>query len=167
MRRISLLSLLTILLTTLTPLTSLADTDPQRDELETLFKLTRMEQKINESVDFAVQLQLQQNPGLRQHQALLRSFMQKYIGWEALKEDIAAMYLRTFSQQELEQMNAFYITPTGQKVIEQLPLLVQERNQLAMQRLQGNIGELQRLIEQESSQSASPAPTHPSPPPSP
>ena len=150
MRRISELSLIAILLTALTPLTSMAESETQRDELEILFKLTRMEQKINESVDFAVQLQLQQNPGLQQHRALLQSFLQKHMGWEALKEEIAAMYLRTFSQQELEQMNAFYITPTGQKVIEQLPLLVQERNQLAMQRLQTNIGELQQLIQEQS-----------------
>ena len=150
MRRISLLSLLTILLTALTPLSAPAENGTQRDELEILFKLTKLEHKINESVDFAVQLQLQQNPGLQQHRALLQSFLQKHMGWEALKEEIAAMYLRTFSQQELEQMNAFYITPTGQKVIEQLPLLVQERNQLAMQRLQTNIGELQQLIQEQS-----------------
>ena len=34
----------------------------------------------------------------------------------------------------------------GQKVITVLPELVQERNQLAMMRLQKNIGELQKMI---------------------
>ncbi len=159
MRGIKTAWLLSLALIWVTPVAWGADTPTPRDEVEMLFKLTRMEQKINESVVFAVQLQLQQNPRLQQHRALLHSFMQKHIGWDALKEDIAAMYLRTFTQKDLQQMNAFYITTTGQKVIEQLPQLVQERNQLAMQRLQANIGELQRIIEQESGSSASPSPS--------
>lgn len=43
-------------------------------------------------------------------------------------------------------MNAFYSTPTGQKVITIVPQLVQQRNPLAMQRLQDNIGELQQIM---------------------
>ena len=54
--------------------------------------------------------------------------------------------MRKFNEKELEQINAFYITPAGQKVITVLPGLVQERNQLAMMRLQKNIGELQQII---------------------
>jgi len=56
------------------------------------------------------------------------------------------MYMRKFTEKELEEINAFYITPAGQKVITVLPELVQERNQLAMMRLQQNIGELQQII---------------------
>jgi hypothetical protein len=54
--------------------------------------------------------------------------------------------MKTFNEKELEQINAFYITPAGQKVITMLPQLVAQRNQLAMQRIQQNIGELQQLI---------------------
>ena len=56
------------------------------------------------------------------------------------------MYMRKFSEKELQEINAFYITPAGQKVITVLPELVQERNQLAMMRIQQNIGELQQVI---------------------
>lgn len=48
---------------------------------------------------------------------------------------------------ELRQMNAFHITPVGQKVLTRVPELVQQRNQMAMQRLQQNIGELQQAID--------------------
>jgi hypothetical protein len=43
-------------------------------------------------------------------------------------------------------MNDFYITTTGQKVITIVPQLVQDRNKLAMMRLQQNIGELQQIM---------------------
>ena len=141
----------------LLPLTTLnaADSTSHRQQVETLFRLTQMEKKIQESVDSVVQLQLRQSPQLGQHEQAVREFFTKHIGWGALKNDITDMYLSTFSEKELEQINAFYITPVGQKVINEVPELVQQRNQLAMQRLQQNIAELQQII-------APPAPSAPS-----
>ncbi len=118
----------------------------QRQQVETLFRLTQMEKKIQESVDSVVQLQLRQNPQLAQHEKAMRAFFKKHIGWNALKDELADMYMHKFTEKELTEINAFYITPAGQKVITALPVLVQERNQLAMMRLQQNIGELQQIV---------------------
>jgi uncharacterized protein len=111
--------------------------------VETLFRLTQMETKIQENVASVVQLELQLNPQLQGDKQVLEACLQKYIGWQALKDDIADMYMRTFSEQELKEMNEFYITPTGQEVITVVPQLVQQRNLLAMQQ---HIGELKQLI---------------------
>jgi hypothetical protein len=105
-----------------------------------------MEKKVDQSIDSILELQMSQNPALSVHEVEMRAFFEKYIGWAALKNDITAMYLRTFSEDELKKINDFYITPAGQKVISVLPELVQQRNQLAMTRLQQNIGELQQII---------------------
>jgi len=137
---------LAMLLASMLPGLVCADAQSHRQEVETLFKLTHMEAKINEGVDNVLAMQLQQSPQLAQHQAVLRAFLEKYVGWDSMKEPLIEMYVKTFTEQELKEMNAFYITPTGQKVILQLPELVQERNRLAMQRIQANIGELQQAI---------------------
>ena len=123
-----------------------ADAGSHRQEVEKLLKLTHMEQKINESVDNVLQMQLQQSPQLEPHRQALHDFLHKHIGWHSMKEAIVAMYIKTFSEAELKEMNAFYITPTGQRVISDVPQLVERRNQLARQRMQENIGELQQLI---------------------
>ena len=147
MKQSNLLSAVTLLLLTLsTTVLHAADSAAHKQQVETLFRLTQMENKIQDSVDSVVQLQLRQNPQLGQHEKAVRDFFTKHIGWNALKNDITEMYLSTFSEKELEQINAFYITPAGQKVIKVVPELVQQRNQLAMQRLQQNIGELQQII---------------------
>jgi len=125
-----------------------ADSASQRQEVETLFRLTHMKQKIDDSVNSVAQLQLQQNPQLQAQREGLVAFLNKYIGWEALREELTRMYLQTFTEQELRAMNTFYSTPTGQKVITIVPELVQQRNQLAMQQLQDNIGELQQIMGQ-------------------
>ena len=134
------------------PGSSPADADSHRQEVEKLFKLTHMEEKVNESVDNVLQIQLQQSPQLQPHRQVLDDFLQKHIGWSSMKEAIASMYMETFSEAELQEINAFYMTPTGQRVISDVPQLVQQRNQLAMQRMQQNIGELQKLIGAQSGQ---------------
>lgn len=149
MRNPRTISLLTVLLLGLGFTASDLQAEPgngHRDQVETLFKLTQMEKKIQESVDSVVQLQLRQNPQLIEQKEVVTRFFEKYIGWPALKEDIAEMYMKTFTEKELRNINAFYITPAGQKVINVVPQLVQQRNQLAMGRLQNHIGELQKLL---------------------
>lgn len=139
-------SAIILLLSLTAPTLYAASNEAQRQQVETLFRLTQMEKKIQESVDSVVQLQLRQNPQLSQHEKTIHAFFTKHIGWTALKEELTEMYMHRFTEKELEEINAFYITPAGQKVITVLPELVQERNQLAMMRLQQNIGELQKII---------------------
>ena len=68
---------------------SLADADSHRAAVEQLFKLTHMEQKVNESVDNVLLIQLQQSPQLEPHRQALDDFLQKHIGWSSMKEAIA------------------------------------------------------------------------------
>ena len=140
--------LITVLLASslLLPGLTTADDKGQLEQVEILFKLTRMEQKINDSVESVAQLQLRQNPALEAKSDQLMAFLEKHIGWNAVKADLYAMYMQTFTEDELKTINDFYITPLGQKVIVIVPQLVQERNRLAMQRLQENVGELQQIM---------------------
>lgn len=134
------------------PLAVTADPQTHRQAVNKLFELTDMQQKIAESVDNVLAMQLGQNPPLRDHHERVRAWLEKTIGWEGLKDDVTDMYLKTFTEQELVEMNAFYGSPTGRKLIRQLPELVQQRNRLAMQRMQDNIAELQQTIEEQSAQ---------------
>lgn len=148
MKKLNLLVTATsLMLLSISPL-SQADNKSHVEQIDKLFKLTQMEKKVDESVDSVLQLQLRQNPQLAQKSKELRAFFEKHMGWDALKVDLAAMYMETFTEDELKSINDFYISPAGQKVIKSLPQLVQQRNQLSMQRLQENIGELQKIVGQ-------------------
>jgi hypothetical protein len=122
-----------------------ADATSHRAAVERLFTLTRLQQKIDESVQTVAMLQLQQDPELAPRRDALTAFLEQHIGWNALHEDLVQMYLQAFSEQELETINAFYSTPTGQKVITTVPQLVQQRNRLAMRRLQENMAEFRAI----------------------
>ena len=141
------LKLATALLLSMITTTLHAENNKARiEQVEQLFKLTQMEKQIQQSVENILQLQLRQNPNLISQKETVGQFFIKHIGWHALKNDIAEMYMNTFSEKELATINAFYISPAGQKVINVVPQLVQQRNQLAMGRLQENIGELQKIL---------------------
>ena len=123
-----------------------ADDASHRKAVEQLFELTGMQQKIEESVDNVLALQLTQSPALVEHKTTVKEFLERHIGWESMKDALTDMYLKAFTEQELKDMNAFYSSTTGKKVIERLPALVQMRNQLASARLQENIGELEYAL---------------------
>ena len=101
-------------------------------------------------MQFIAQLQLRQNPALAAKSDQLMAFLERHIGWNAVRGDLYEMYMQTFTEEELKTINDFYITSTGQKVLTIVPQLVQERNRLAMQRLQENIGELQQIMSEET-----------------
>ena len=143
--RSKLLPLAALLLAT-GPVHLLADEASHQEAVKQLFELTAMQQKIEESVDSVLALQLAQNPALRDHETVVREFLERHIGWNSLEDALTGMYMQEFSEQELNDMNTFYASPAGRKVIERLPVLVQQRNQLASKRLQENIGELQYEI---------------------
>ena len=129
-----------------------SDTDSHRQAVEKLFELTRMQHKIETSVDNVVAMQLNQDPAMRQHEALFRDYMERQIGWSGLKEPLIDMYMQALTEQELDDINTFYSSPAGSKLREKLPELIKRRDQLAMQRMQDNIGELKQAIEAAGSQ---------------
>ncbi|MDH5469399.1 MAG: DUF2059 domain-containing protein [Gammaproteobacteria bacterium] len=145
-----------VLLAACVPAAALADAASHRQSVEKLFELTAMQQKIDESVDSVLALQLTQSPGLRDHESAVREFLERHIGWNSMRDALTDMYLQEFSEQEMNEMIAFYSSKTGQKVIERLPVLVQMRNQLASKRLQENIGELHYQIEGHGKKQAQP-----------
>jgi hypothetical protein len=120
-----------------------ADDASHRQAVKELFKLTEMQKKIDESLNNVLALQIAQSPELKKNQTVVKEFLERHIGWNSLEDALTDMYMQEFSELELNDMNAFYGSTTGRKVIERLPVLVQMRNQLAGKRLQENIGELQ------------------------
>ena len=129
-----------------------ADSASHRQAVEKLLELIHMQAKIDASVQTVINLQLQQEPALREHVELLRAFLEKQIGWTGMREELVTMYQQAFTEEELNAMNSFYGSPVGRKMIQRLPELIQQRDRLAMQRLQEHIGELQQEIAGQTAQ---------------
>ena len=61
-------------------------------------------------------------------------------------DQIAALYARTFTAEELREVTAFYRGPTGQKLVEKLPVITQESMMIGQRFGQAVAGELRGRI---------------------
>src|SRR3954452_8889358 len=60
-----------------------------------------------------------------QRRSELLTFMKDLLDWKKLEPMYVRIYQKTFTQQEVEGMTAFYKTPAGQEVISKMPAAMQ------------------------------------------
>ena len=101
------------------------------------------------AMDSMLQMQLRGAPQLAPYEGVLRTFLEKHVSYEALKDELLALYVADFTEAELDEIAAFYRTPTGTKAVARLPMLVSRASQLGERRVRSNQGELVRLIQEE------------------
>jgi len=75
-----------------------------------------------------------------------RNFFQENFSWDAMKPKLAQLYADTYTEAELRDIIAFYQTPTGQKTIAKMPVLMQQSLALSMAGVQANMPEFQRRV---------------------
>jgi uncharacterized protein len=145
MRMIGYTCLLIIALV-LPPAIGLADNASHRQAAETLLTVIKTEQDIQESAERLAENLLRQNPQLAAHNVAIKTFVSKYVNWPSLKEDMIALYVQTFTEDELKQLATFYRSPIGQKAADKMPELANAGTQLGITRLRENSAELREII---------------------
>ena len=109
-----------------------------------------MEDAFQRSIDQMLDVQIERNPGMAPFREVMRAFFQKYMSYKDLKPEMIRMYAEAFTKEELEEIRAFYATPTGQKTIRLMPELMARGAQIGSRRVRENIGELEAMIRQET-----------------
>lgn len=119
-------------------------------EAEKLFNVMGIDKSIQSSMGVMLNMQIQQNPKLKKHKAVIFKFFHKHMSYQSLKPDLIELYTKAFTAQELRNLTVFYQTPTGRKALKVLPGLVQKGGQLGVKRMRENMGELVRMIKENS-----------------
>lgn len=129
---------------------AVAGGNSHRQAAERLLKVANMENALQQSIEQMLSIQLQQQPTLTPYKEVMLKFFKKHMSFESLKEDIITIYIEEFTEKELNEIIIFYESPVGRKTIEKMPKLMGKGAQLGANRVQQNIGELQKMIEAES-----------------
>ena len=110
-------------------------------------------EKIVEEISSALASSLiRSNPPLAAHKDLIVSWSKKYVTWEAAAPELVEIYTKAFTELELKEITRFYVTPTGRKMAEHLPNLM-ESAAAAGGRLAGaHIADLQKMLEEQIKQ---------------
>lgn len=129
---------------------------------ERLMEVTQMGESMQEWIDMELQDQLAASPEIRAFEDILQEFFHKHLTWEELQQPMTQAYAEAFTRQELEDLIAFYQTPTGRKSITILPQIYRRSSRAVQEIMQEHQAELveaiqQRAEEMESGSQAPPA----------
>jgi hypothetical protein len=129
---------------------ALGDESTHRQAAEKLLNFSGVKQALDKSVEQMLIIQIQQRPTLAPYKKIMLQFLQKYMSFESLREELVSIYVEEFTERELNEIVAFYSTPTGRKTIEKLPVLASKGAQLGVSRIRQNISELEEMINAET-----------------
>jgi hypothetical protein len=114
----------------------------------TLLATMNMKESYEGMIERVTQMQLQANPGLESVKSTIHGFFSKYMGWEAQRGDIAALYAKNYTADELKELNKFYQTPLGQKTVQLMPQLAAAGAKIGQSKLASHMGELKTMIDE-------------------
>lgn len=78
---------------------------------------------------------------------IMTDFINKYLGWNNIREDMAKIYTKHYTASELQEIQNFYMTPTGQKSIKLMPEIAAESMKVTQEKMMPHMSEMQESIQ--------------------
>ena len=128
---------------------SFAEVD-SRAEAEALFEAIDMRVTVDQNVGVMLDAQIKQRPDLAPYRNVMQAYFEKYMGYDALKDDLIGLYMATFTGKELREVRKFAETTAGRKVIVQMPMLMRQGAEIGTKRAQEHLAELQQMVKDET-----------------
>ena len=90
---------------------------------------------------------------LRDYRHRARALLDEQLSWDAIRGELAELYMPVFTEQEFEQLEAFYQSPAGSKLLQHLPELTQASMAITRERVERVIApQLEQLVEEMTAQ---------------
>jgi len=115
----------------------------------TLLATMNMKESYEGMITRITQMQIQANPQLKTIEPTIHAFFTKYMGWEAQRGDIAALYAKNYTAEELAELNKFYQTPLGQKTVQLMPQLAAAGAKIGQSKMIQHMPEMKAMVEAE------------------
>ena len=144
------------------PLSTRADEASKMAKIQKLFKVTKMDQLSAQSMQlaanrvrsgmvqqmFGVKLNADQQEKVNDLSEKVMKIVSNALNWDALEPEYAKLYAAAYTEQQIDDLLAFYKSPTGQVMIEKTPGLMQEANGVVQKRMADAMPQIQRLIKE-------------------
>jgi len=115
----------------------------------TLLATMNMRESYEGMIKRITQMQIAAKPELEPLRTTIEAFFTKYMGWEAQRGDIAALYAKNYTTEELKELTKFYQTKLGQKTVQIMPQLAAASAQIGQSRMMQHMPEMKAMIESE------------------
>ncbi len=112
-----------------------------------LFKEMKLEKVYQYAVNNATANVVAINPKFKKIESKIKDFYEKTIGWSSIKDDIAKLYAKYYTVDELKKLTEFYKTPLGQKTLKVTPKLSMEGQKIVRAKLKKNMDKLKAMLD--------------------
>jgi uncharacterized protein len=86
----------------------------------------------------------------------------KQVPMDAILDDMIPIYQKHLSQTDVDAMIVFYSSPTGKKLMQEMPAITQEAMQMSYQHMQKRIDDVLRRVDESMKEEEQPKPQKPS-----
>jgi hypothetical protein len=135
-----------------------AKEDPHRAAVEELLVLIKQDQLIEQMYPQMKQLAMQQlrqadipaeqSPLIEKYLDQLFVAMQEEMSWDKMKDELVQLYMSVYTEQEIRDLITFYRSSTGQKMIEKIPLLMEQSIVITQKHTQAMMPKIQKIIQE-------------------
>jgi len=150
--------LIICILLVLIPVVSYSADESKRESVEKLFVLMDTESMVDET--YSQMDQIMKNMGRQMgikpsEQEMFDLFVSKYMkimksefNWEKMKEPMTQIYLKHFSEKEIQDMIVFYNSDTGQSMIRKMPEVLRDSMLLTQDMLKDFIPKMEQMAKE-------------------
>lgn len=142
------------------PLFAHADDASKMAKIHEFFKVAKIDQLTNQTMQrisdqmksgviermFGVKLTAEQQQKANELSDKMMKILSSELSWDTLEPEYAKMYADAYTEQQIDDLIAFYKSPTGQIMVEKTPILMQQANALAEQRVASAMPQIQQLL---------------------
>lgn len=90
----------------------------------------------------------EQQGKFRELMSRLDTILKEEMSWEKMKPQYVQIYMETFNQQEIDDLAAFYQTPSGKSFIRKQPQVIQRTSALSQEKMNVMMERFSRLMRQ-------------------
>ncbi len=142
----------------LAPAAAFADSESHREATVELMEVMRLDETINQVLvqfeagftGMASDMDLtpeQRQMADRQVQETM-AVMQEIMNWSTMEPYIVEAYMNVFTEEEIREIIVFYGSPTGQKMLDRTPQLMEESMRVTRQMMQDVMPRIEELQEE-------------------
>jgi len=111
-----------------------------------LFTAMQMPDIYAKAINTSVEQQIKTTPALAGYKEDLRAFFDRCVGWSAVRTDVAKLYLKYYTPEDMDGLIKFYQTPAGKKMSMMASPLQQEVQVMQQDRLNAHLDEWNKFI---------------------
>lgn len=150
--------LIIVMMSICSPSNSFASEESHRAAVEKMLQLSNVDKIMDpmfEQAESMLKSQFEQmgvsekqRPVLEKYNQKLISLMKKEMAWSKMRDDFINIYIKVYTEEEILEINKFYSSPVGKKMVEKMPMLMQESMTLTQKIVQNIFPQIKQISEE-------------------